>query len=64
MRPAELHTAFAMIRKIGIFIDGSGIPDLWSVLYGDNKISQIISGKKFRYSVEAGTHSYTSAPLE
>lgn len=29
------------------------IPDLWSVLYGDNTVSQIISGKKFRRAVEA-----------
>lgn len=53
VRPGELHTAFAMVRAIGIFIDGSGIPDLWSVLYGDNTINQIISGKKFRRAVEA-----------
>lgn len=53
VRPGELHTAFAMIRAIGIFIDGTGIPELWSVLYGDNTVSQIISGKKFRRAVEA-----------
>ena len=53
VRPSELHTAFPMIRVIGIFIYGSGIPDLWSVFFGNNSISQIILGKKFRRSVGA-----------
>ena len=52
-RPCELHTVFAMMPVIGIFIDGTEIPYLWLVLYGDNTISQIFSSKKSRRSVEA-----------
>lgn len=57
VRPGELHICFAMIRAIGVFIDGTGIPDLWTALYGDNTVSQIIAGKKFRRALEAHTRT-------
>jgi len=57
IRPGELHIFFAAIRVIGSFIDGTGITDLWSVLYSDSTINQILKGKNFRRAVEAHTRT-------
>lgn len=55
LRPGELHIAFAILRAIGVFIDGTGIPEIWEVLYGENTIHKILHGKHFRRSLEAHT---------
>ena len=47
LRPGELHTAFAFIRAVGCFVDGTGIPDLWSSVYSDSTVSSILAGKNF-----------------
>ena len=53
IRPGELHISFAIIRAIGCFIDGTGIPELWSLLYSEATINSILSGKNFRRSLKA-----------
>ena len=57
LRPGELHISFAVVRAIGSFVDGTGIPEIWSVLYGESTINQILAGKKFRRTVEAHTRT-------
>jgi len=51
LRLGELHIAFAFIRAIGSFIDGNGIPDLWSTVYSDSTVRSIIAGKNFLRSL-------------
>ena len=53
LRPGELHICMALLRAIGKFIDGSGIPEMWEVWYSDNTVQQIIMGKHIRRSIEA-----------
>lgn len=53
IRPGELHISFAVIRAIGTFIDGTGIPDLWATTYGESTVNSILQGKNFRRSLEA-----------
>jgi len=62
LRPGELHIFFAGLRAVGCFIDGTGIPDLWSVLYSDSTVQQILTGKRFRRALEA--HTRTLIALE
>ncbi|KAF2897476.1 hypothetical protein ILUMI_08698 [Ignelater luminosus] len=61
VRPGELHTAFAMIRGIGCFVGGTEIPDLWSVLYGDNTVSQIISAPELQRVSQETLNMYGSS---
>lgn len=46
LRPGELHIIMAMLRSIGSFINGSGIPEAWSEsnLYDASVIKQILDG--------------------
>lgn len=57
LRPGELHIAFAATRAIGSFVEGTGIPDIWSFAYSDSTINSIIAGKNFRRAVEAHTRT-------
>lgn len=55
LRPGELHIVMAMLRTIGHFIDGSGIPESWveSGMYGPTTCKQIIDGTHVKRCVEA-----------
>lgn len=46
LRPGELHIVMAMLRSIGSFIVGSGIPETWCEcnLYDSSVIKQILDG--------------------
>jgi len=62
LRPGDLHISFAFIRAIGSFVDGTGIPELWSLMYSDSTVNSIIAGKNFRRALEA--HLRTLAILQ
>ena len=39
LRPGELHMAFVVLIAIGLFIDGTGIGDVWSILYSEQHLT-------------------------
>ena len=59
-RLGELHVVFAMLKCIGKYIEDSGLDRLFTEagIYGENTLSQILSGKHYKRAMEAHTTMY------